>query len=294
MAVKNKSVENIKSRSLAEETWRRLLKNKGAVFGMCFLILLVVVALLSGFIYDYDTQIIQMNMKEALQPPSAAHWFGTDSLGRDIFARVLYGARYSLLIGVGSVTIGLIVGVTLGAIAGFYGGVVDQIIMRCVDVFYSIPNIMIAVVVVSLLGTSTVNLLIALCFTCATSFCRIARAAVMTIRDQEYVESAYAMGLPTWKIILKHIIPNCLSPIIVHVTLLIGTTIIAASSLSFLGIGVPSPAPEWGAMLSDGRQHMRDAAYLCVIPGLAIMMTVLALNLLGDGLRDALDPKMKK
>ncbi|MCI8854980.1 MAG: ABC transporter permease [Clostridiaceae bacterium] len=294
MAVKNKSVENIKSRSLAEETWRRLLKNKGAVFGMCFLILLVVVALLSGFIYDYDTQIIQMNMKEALQPPSAAHWFGTDSLGRDIFARVLYGARYSLLIGVGSVTIGLIVGVTLGAIAGFYGGVVDQIIMRCVDVFYSIPNIMIAVVVVSLLGTSTVNLLIALCFTCATSFCRIARAAVMTIRDQEYVESAYAMGLPTWKIILKHIIPNCLSPIIVQVTLLIGTTIIAASSLSFLGIGVPSPAPEWGAMLSDGRQHMRDAAYLCVIPGLAIMMTVLALNLLGDGLRDALDPKMKK
>ena len=216
MAVKNKSVENIKSRSLAEETWRRLLKNKGAVFGMCFLILLVVVALLSGFIYDYDTQIIQMNMKEALQPPSAAHWFGTDSLGRDIFARVLYGARYSLLIGVGSVTIGLIVGVTLGAIAGFYGGVVDQIIMRCVDVFYSIPNIMIAVVVVSLLGTSTVNLLIALCFTCATSFCRIARAAVMTIRDQEYVESAYAMGLPTWKIILKHIIPNCLSPIIVQ------------------------------------------------------------------------------
>ncbi len=294
MAVKNKSVENIKSRSLAEETWRRLLKNKGAVFGMCFLILLVVVALLSGFIYDYDTQIIQMNMKEALQPPSAAHWFGTDSLGRDIFARVLYGARYSLLIGVGSVTIGLIVGVTLGAIAGFYGGVVDQIIMRCVDVFYSIPNIMIAVVVVTLLGTSTVNLLIALCFTCATSFCRIARAAVMTIRDQEYVESAYAMGLPTWKIILKHIIPNCLSPIIVQVTLLIGTTIIAASSLSFLGIGVPSPAPEWGAMLSDGRQHMRDAAYLCVIPGLAIMMTVLALNLLGDGLRDALDPKMKK
>jgi len=294
MAVKNKSVENIKSRSLAEETWRRLLKNKGAVFGMCFLILLVVVALLSGFIYDYDTQIIQMNMKEALQPPSAAHWFGTDSLGRDIFARVLYGARYSLLIGVGSVTIGLIVGVTLGAIAGFYGGVVDQIIMRCVDVFYSIPNIMIAVVVVSLLGTRTVNLLIALCFTCATSFCRIARAAVMTIRDQEYVESAYAMGLPTWKIILKHIIPNCLSPIIVQVTLLIGTTIIAASSLSFLGIGVPSPAPEWGAMLSDGRQHMRDAAYLCVIPGLAIMMTVLALNLLGDGLRDALDPKMKK
>ncbi|MDD3368951.1 MAG: ABC transporter permease [Lachnospiraceae bacterium] len=284
----------VKSRSMAQETWRRLIKNKGAVIGLIFLLTLVVVSILSGFIYDYDTDIIALNMGEALQAPSAAHWFGTDSLGRDIFARILYGARYSLMIGVGAVAIGLVIGVTLGAIAGFYGGAVDQIIMRVVDVFYSIPNIMIAVVIVSLLGTSTVNLLIALCFTCATSFTRIARASVMTIRDQEYVEAAYELGLPTWKIILKHIIPNCLSPIIVQVTLLIGTTIIAASSLSFLGIGVPSPAPEWGAMLSEGRQHIRDASYMCVIPGIAIMLTVLALNLLGDGLRDALDPKMKK
>ncbi|MEG1942192.1 MAG: ABC transporter permease [Angelakisella sp.] len=285
---------NVKSRSLAQVTWHRLLQNKGAIIGMFFLIALVVVSIASGFIYDYDVDIIALNMKEALQPPSLNHFFGTDSLGRDIFARILYGARYSLFIGVGSVAIGLVIGVVLGALAGFYGGVVDQVIMRCVDVFYSIPNIMIAVVIVSLLGTSTINLLIALCFSCATSFCRIARAAVMTIRDQEYVESSYALGLPTWKIILKHIIPNCLSPIIVQVTLLIGTTIIAASSLSFLGIGVPSPAPEWGAMLSEGRQHIRDASYMCIIPGIAIMLTVLALNLLGDGLRDALDPKMKK
>ena len=293
LANKNET-EKIKSRSLWQETWRRLIKNKGAVVGLCFLVFLILAAIASGFIYDYDTDIIQINMAEALQHPSAKHWFGTDSLGRDIFARVLYGARYSLAIGMGSVGIGLIVGVTLGAIAGFYGGVIDQIIMRFVDVFYSIPNIMIAVVIVSLLGTSTVNLLIALSFTCATSFTRIARAAVMTIRDQEYVESAYALGLPTWKLIIKHIIPNCLSPIIVQVTLLIGTTIIAASSLSFLGIGVPQPAPEWGAMLSEGRQHIRDASYICIVPGLAIMFTVLALNLLGDGLRDALDPRMKK
>lgn len=286
--------KNVKSRSLWQETWRQLLKNKGAIIGMVFLISLVVVSIAAGFIYDYDADIVAINMGEALQHPSAAHWFGTDSLGRDIFARILYGARYSLIIGVGSVAIGLIIGVVLGALAGFYGGVIDQIIMRCVDVFYSIPNIMIAVVIVSLMGTSLVNLLIALCFTCATSFARIARAAVMTIRDQEYVESAYALGLPTWKIILKHILPNCLSPIIVQVTLLIGTTIIAASSLSFLGIGVPAPAPEWGAMLSEGRQYIRNSAYMCVIPGIAIMLTVLALNLLGDGLRDALDPKMKK
>lgn len=286
--------ESAKSRTLMQETWRRLRRNKGALIGMGFLLLLVVVSILVGIIYDYERDIINIDVVNQLQHPSAEHWFGTDELGRDIFARILYGARFSLMIGVGSVAIGLIVGIALGSVAGFYGGVVDQVIMRVVDVFYSIPNIMIAVVIVSLLGTSTVNLLIALSFTCATSFCRIARAAVMTIRDQEYIEASYALGLPTWKIILKHIIPNCLSPIIVQVTLLIGTTIIAASSLSFLGIGVPAPAPEWGAMLSEGRAHIRDAAYMCVIPGLAIMMTVLSLNLLGDGMRDALDPKMKK
>jgi len=284
----------VKSRSLAQETWHRLLKNKGAVAGMVFLMVLLTISILAGHLYNYDRDIISINMDNMLQKPSLQHWFGTDNLGRDIFARILYGARYSLVIGVGAVTIGLIIGVTLGAIAGFYGGMVDQIIMRIVDVFYSIPNIMIAVVIVSLLGTSTVNLLIALCFTCATSFTRIARAAVMTIRDQQYIEAAYELGLPVWKIILKHILPNCLSPIIVQVTLLIGTTIIAASSLSFLGIGVPSPAPEWGAMLSEGRQYVREAGYMCVTPGIAIMITVLALNLLGDGLRDALDPKMKR
>lgn len=284
----------IKGRSMMQETWRRLIKNKGAVIGMIFLALLVLAALLSPYIFDYDTQVIGMNMPERLQPPSSAHWFGTDEVGRDLFARVIYGARYSLVIGVGSVLIGLVVGTILGSLAGFYGGVMDSVIMRGVDIFYSIPNIMTAVVIVSVLGRSTVNLMIALAFSCASSFSRIVRASVMTIRNQEYVESSYSMGLPTWKIILKHILPNCLSPIIVQLTLLIGTTIISASSLSFLGIGVPAPAPEWGALLSAGRGHIRNASYMCVIPGLAIMFTVLALNLLGDGLRDALDPKLKK
>lgn len=284
----------IKGRSMMQETWRRLIKNKGAVIGMVFLAVLVLAALLSPYLFDYDTQVIGMNMPERLQPPSSAHWFGTDEVGRDLFARVIYGARYSLVIGVGSVLIGLVVGTILGSLAGFYGGVMDSVIMRGVDIFYSIPNIMTAVVIVSVLGRSTVNLMIALAFSCASSFSRIVRASVMTIRNQEYVESSYSMGLPTWKIILKHILPNCLSPIIVQLTLLIGTTIISASSLSFLGIGVPAPAPEWGALLSAGRGHIRNASYMCVIPGLAIMFTVLALNLLGDGLRDALDPKLKK
>lgn len=286
--------KNVKSRTMLQETWRRLLRNKGAVLGMLFLLALMIAALVSPIIFDYETDVIGQNMPERLMAPCAAHWFGTDEYGRDLFARVIYGARYSLMIGVGSVLLGLIVGTILGSQAGFHGGIVDSVIMRGVDIFYSIPNIMTAVVIVSLLGTSTVNLMIALAFSCASSFSRIVRASVMTIRDQEYVESSYAMGLPTWKIIIKHILPNCLSPIIVQITLLIGTTIISASSLSFLGIGVPAPAPEWGALLSAGRSHIRDASYMCIIPGLAIMMTVLALNLLGDGLRDALDPKMKK
>ena len=166
----NKKKETVKSRSLLQQTWHRLLKNKGAVIGMIFLIALVAVSFAAGYIYDYDNDIIAINVNNALQKPSMQHWFGTDNLGRDIFARILYGARYSLMIGVGAVSIGLVIGITLGAVAGFYGGMIDQIIMRIVDVFYSIPNIMIAVVIVSLLGTSTVNLLIALCFTCATSF----------------------------------------------------------------------------------------------------------------------------
>lgn len=288
------ATKHYKSRSLGQEAFRRLLKNKGAMIGMAFLVLLVLAAILSGFIFDYDTDVIGQDIGNRLQWPNAEHIFGTDELGRDIFVRIIYGARYSLIIGCGSVFIGLIIGVALGSLAGFYGGAVDQIVMRATDILYAIPNIMIAVVIVSLLGTSTINLLLALCVTCATSFARIARASVMTLRDQEYIESAQAMGLPTWKIIIKHVLPNILAPIIVQITLLIGTTIIAASSLSFLGIGVPSPAPEWGAMLSSGRSHIRTSSYICVIPGLAIMLTVLALNLLGDGLRDALDPKLKK
>lgn len=282
-----------KGRSQAQETWRRLLKNKGAVVGMIFMILLVIAAVAAGFMYDYNTDVIGMS-PDIYAAPSAAHWFGTDNIGRDIFARVLYGARYSLIIGIGSTAIGLVIGLVTGSLAGFYGGFIDQLVMRSNDILYAIPNIMLAVVIVQLMGTSLFSLLIALSISSATAFARITRASVMTIRDQEYIESAYALGLPTWKIILKHIIPNCLSPIIVQVTLRIGQTIIAASSLSFLGVGIAPPAPEWGAMLSDGRAYIRSSGWMCLFPGLAIMFTVLALNLMGDGLRDAMDPKLKK
>jgi len=283
----------VRGKTMAQMTWRRLLKNKGAVIGMIFLVLLVIVTIAAGFIYDYKEDVIKMSA-DWFQGPSAQHWFGTDQMGRDIFTRILYGARYSLTISVGSVAIGLAIGLILGSLAGFYGGIADQIVMRSNDILYSIPVIMLAVVIVQMLGTNMFSLLIALSISCATGFSRIARASIMTVRGEEYIESAYAMGLPTWKIILKHVIPNCLSPIIVQVTLRIGSCIIAASSLSFLGVGISAPTPEWGAMLSEGRQYMRSGGWMCIFPGLAIMLTVLALNLLGDGLRDALDPKLKK
>lgn len=293
---KTVSVETLneyKGRSLAQETWRRFLKNKGALIGMGFMILLIILAFSGDLLYDFKVDITGFSA-DLSESPSLDHLFGTDQLGRDIFARVVYGTRYSLIIGVGSVALGLVVGLITGSLAGFYGGFWDQLVMRANDILYSIPNIMLAVVIVQLLGKSIGSLLVALSISSATSFAKITRAAVMTIRGQEYVESAYAMGLPTWKIILKHIIPNCLSPIIVQVTLAIGSNIISASSLSFLGVGVPIPIPEWGTMLAEGRTYIVSEPWMCIFPGLAIMFTVLALNLMGDGLRDALDPKLKR
>ena len=294
MNVKNADIANEEvytGRSMAQETWRRLKKNKGAMFGIAFLLLLVLATIVASFIFDYDKDIIAMT-KDRFLPPSWEHPFGTDNMGRDIFKRVLYGAKYSLVLSFGATALGLAVGLFFGAIAGYYGGAVDNIIMRFTDIFYSIPYIMLAVVVVSLLGTSMASLLIAMALGSFAGFARIARASIMTVRDMEYVESGYAIGLPTWKIILKHIIPNCLSPIIVQTTLRVGSNIISASSLSFLGVGITPPTPEWGAMLSDGRSYIRSSGWMCLFPGLAIMFTVLALNLLGDGLRDAMDPKL--
>ncbi len=280
-------------RSMGQETWRRLRKNKGAMMGIAFIILLFIGTALATFLYDYDKDIIGMT-RDRFMAPNLQHPFGTDNMGRDIFARVIYGAKYSLLISFGATIIGLFVGLFLGAAAGYYGGLVDNIIMRVADIFYSIPYIMIAVVVVSILGTSMSSLLFAMALGSFCGFARISRASVMTVRDQEFVEAGRAIGLPTWKIILKHILPNCLSAIIVQTTLKVGSNIISASSLSFLGVGITPPTPEWGAMLSDGRSYIRSSGWMCLFPGLAIMLTVLALNLLGDGLRDAMDPKLKR
>jgi peptide/nickel transport system permease protein len=219
---------------------------------------------------------------------------GTDNLGRDIFFRLLYGTRFSLAVGLVSVAIALTIGTTLGAIAGYYGGVISDVIMRTTDIFFAVPNLLMAIVIVTALGANTLNLMIAVGVASIPQFVRITRATVLTVRNQEYVEAARAIGRNEFAIILLHILPNCLSPIIVMVTLRIASAIITASSLSFLGMGVPPPAPEWGSMLSDGRRFLRGYSYITLFPGLAIMMTVLAFNLVGDALRDALDPKLKK
>ena len=283
-----------KARSQAAEVWRQFRRNKGAVAGSAIVLVIVFIALFADVLLDYDTQVIGQNVADRLQWPNANHWFGTDELGRDIFCRILYGTRFSCSVGLVAVTIGLVIGVTLGAVAGYFGGAIEEIIMRSTDILSAVPNMLMAIVIVSVLGQSIRNLMFAVGITSVPQFVRITRAAVLTVRNQEYVEASKAIGLNNRKIIFRHILPNCLSPIIVQATLRVASAIISASSLSFLGLGVPAPDPEWGALLSGGRKYIRDYAYMTFFPGLAIMITVLALNLMGDGLRDALDPKLKK
>ncbi|MDR0841560.1 MAG: ABC transporter permease [Christensenellaceae bacterium] len=293
--IKQKTIsKQYKKRSALGAIWRQLRKNKGAIIGLVLVLFLIIMALISPLIFDYKADITAQNLQERLQSPSAAHWFGTDDMGRDVFARVMYGTRYSLAVGVVAVLIALAVGVTLGAAAGYVGGVFENIIMRVCDIFSSLPSVLLAIAVVSAMGKSTVNLMIAVGIASMAPFVRITRAAVLTVRGEEYVESARAIGMQEGKIVLTHILPNCVSQIIVQATLRVGQAIIAAAQLSFLGLGVPAPAPEWGSMLSAGRSYIRDYSYLTLYPGLAIMLAVLSLNLIGDGLRDALDPKLKR
>ena len=293
MNKREKSVADLyRKRSRGAEIWRNFRKNKGAMIALAYLILLFIVALTADLWISTD-QIAGMNVKEKLQTPNAAHWFGTDDMGRDLFWRVLYGARSSLPIGFVAVMISLVVGVPLGAIAGYFGGRTENIIMRIIDIFAAIPNILMSMVIVAVLGQKIENLMLAVGIAAVPSFTRITRAAVLTVKNNEYIEAARALGKTNAYIIFHQILPNCLSPIIVQVTLRVAGAIISASSLSFLGIGVKPPTPEWGALLNAGNSRIRSAPYLTIFPGLAIMITVLAFNLVGDGIRDAMDPKLK-
>ena len=281
-----------KRRSPWWEVWRRLRRNKAAVAGMSVIILLVIVAVLAPVLAPFDPN--QTNISQRLQGPSSEHPLGTDNFGRDMLSRIIYGSRISLYVGFVAVGIGAIFGGILGAIGGYYGGRLDNFIMRCMDVLLAIPQIILAIAIVGVLGTSLLNLMIAVGISQLPRYARVVRASALTVRGQEYVEAARAIGASDRRIILENILPNCMAPIIVQSTLGVAQAILSAAALSFLGLGIQPPTAEWGSMLSSGRQFLRNAPYLTFFPGLAISIVVLALNIFGDGLRDSLDPKLRQ
>lgn len=280
-----------KARSPWYDVWRRLRQNKMAMAGLVVIILLILIAIFANQIapYGYDDQ----DLSNRLQGPTAEHWFGTDNFGRDILSRLIYGSRVSLTVGFIAVGMAAIVGGALGAIAAFYGKRTDNVIMRIMDIFMAIPGMLLALSLAAALGPGLGNMMIAIGFGSIPNYARIVRASVLTVKEQEFVEAARSIGASDAKIILGHILPNAMAPIIVQATLGIAGAILSASALSFLGLGIKPPEPEWGAMLSAARQYIRDHWHMTAFPGLAIMITIYALNVFGDGLRDALDPRLK-
>lgn len=270
---------------------RRLAKNKTSIIGIILFLILVLLAIFSEYLTPYVFD--EMDMTSRMLAPCAEHPFGTDQLGRDILTRVLYGARYSLSLGLLSVGVAVILAIILGTISGFFGGWIDNLIMRCMDIIQSIPSLLIAIILSAVLGNGYFTTVIALSVPNISGYARVLRAQVMQIAESEYVEAATSLSLSKVKIMFKHILPNSWAPLIVSATMGTASAILNASSLSFIGLGVQAPIPEWGAMLSAARDYMRDYPYMVIIPGLFIMITVLSLNMFGDGVRDALDPKLK-
>ncbi len=285
------TIENTKS-----VRWRtfykKLAKNKAAMAGAFIIIFVILMGIFAPLLATHDPNTT--NVMNKLQGPSAENYLGTDDVGRDIFSRLLYGARISLGIGFVSTILGAIVGVTLGIVSGYYGRWVDSLIMRICDVLLAFPGILLALAIVSVLGASTRNVIIAVAFYAIPSFARIVRGSTLSVKKLEYIDAIKAMGAKDFRIIFKHILPNIMSPIIVQATLYIASAIITASALSFLGMGTRPPTAEWGAMLSQGRSYIAQAPHITLFPGLVILLVVIGFNLMGDGLRDALDPKAKK
>jgi peptide/nickel transport system permease protein len=274
-----------------KEMWFRLRKNKLAVTGLVVLILLILMAIFADYVAPFSYR--EQDLLNRFATPNATNWFGTDNFGRDIFSRVVYGARVSLRVGLISVGIALFVGGTIGAVAGYKGGWADTLFMRFMDIMLAIPSMLLAIAIVSSLGGGLTNVMIAVGIGSIPQYARIVRASVISLKDQQFVEAARAVGSKNSTIIFKHLLPNTLAPVIVQSTLGVASAILAAAALGFLGLGLEPPRPEWGAMLNDGRHYLRDYPHMTTFPGLAIMITILSLNLLGDGLRDALDPKLK-
>lgn len=288
---KNKNIA-LKRKGKLKEFWRRYKKNKSAMVGLVLLIFVVFCAIFANVIADSEA-VTRHNPEIRRQGPSAEHWFGTDIYGRDIYSRVIFGSRISLAIGVLSAALSLLLGGVLGAVAAYFGGWIDDIIMRIMDMLMSIPATLLALTLVAALGSSTTNLVIALALSNLPSFARLTRSSMLTVVDSDYVEAAKAYGAGHSHIIFKEVMPNAMGPIIVQTTQSVSNMILTASSLSFLGVGVQAPAPEWGAMLAEAREFMRQFPYMIISPGIFIIITALSFNLVGDGFRDALDPRLK-
>lgn len=289
---KKNSAEVLKKRSMWKDVWIRLCRNKLAVVGMFIVLLLVLMAIFADVIapYPYDEQ----NLSIRLQFPSLAHPFGTDNYGRDILSRVIYGGRISLLVSTIGVILSLLVGGILGGIAGYFGGIVDTIIMRVMDIVMAIPGIMLAVCISAALGGGVWQTAISISIGGVAGTCRLLRATALTVRGEEFIEAARASGASNFRILMSNLIPNCLAPLIVNTTMSLGGNIMMISSLSFIGLGVQPPTPEWGAILNAGREFVRTFWPMITFPGIAIALTMFGFNVFGDGLRDALDPKLKQ
>lgn len=278
--------------SYAADAWKLFKKNKAAMAGLVILAVFLFFALFADLIVPYE-KAIEQNVQERLMAPCAEHWMGTDEFGRDLFARVVHGSRRSLSLGVGTTAVSLLLGGIIGACCGLYGSRFDSIVMRLCDILNSVPGLLFALAVVAALGSSMRNLLIAVTIVSLPGFIRIVRSVILSIVEQEYIMAARACDSSNRTIILRHILPNAMGPIIIQASMSVASMMLTAAGLSFIGMGVQPPTPEWGVMLSTARDYMTTAPYLLLFPGSAIALSALALNLVGDGLRDALDPKMK-
>jgi peptide/nickel transport system permease protein len=279
------------ARPLRKDIWRRFKRNRLAMVGLVLIVILVLVAVFASVIAPWG--IAERDSGHFREPPSTRHWFGTDTVGLDVFSRVVYGARVSLKIGIAATTIALVIGLLLGAISGFFGGIIDTLIMRITDIFLAIPYIVLAVAIASVLGRSENTVIMVLGLTGWLGICRIVRSSFLSLKQLEYVEAAHALGYSKWRIMFRHILPNALQPIIVYGTIAIGSVILSEAALSFLGVGPTYPTPAWGLMVADARGVLAVAPHMLFFPGMAIFITVLAFVFVGDGLRDALDPKLK-
>lgn len=290
-SVSQRRKEQATPTGLWRDVVRRLLRHRVGMFGATLVTILLLIGIFGPYVAPYDPNHIDFSVRFA--PPSLEHPMGADDFGRDILSRVMYGARVSLQVGIISVGIAATVGTLLGMIAGYTGRIVDEVIMRAMDILFAFPAILLAIAILAALGKGVVNAMIAIGIVYTPIFARIARGSVLTVRKEEFVEAARAMGATDTRILFRHIFPNTLAPLIVETTLSLAFAILAEAALSFFGLGTQPPDPSWGRMLSEGQGYFRQSIWLAVFPGLAIMMTVMGFNFLGDGLRDVLDPKMK-